>query len=81
MSTIGVDNVQSVIMSLGEVTLEGLLGVPEESNSIVIFAHGAGSSRLSPRNNYVASVLLYMKGELQHCCLIYLWSKKMPSIK
>lgn len=37
--------------------LEGMLNIPEGSKSIVIFAHGSGSSRLSPRNNYVASAL------------------------
>jgi putative phosphoribosyl transferase len=37
--------------------LEGDLVVPEKSTSIVIFAHGSGSSRLSPRNRYVAGVL------------------------
>jgi dienelactone hydrolase len=39
------------------VTLEGTLVVPARANSLVVFAHGSGSSRLSPRNGYVASVL------------------------
>jgi pimeloyl-ACP methyl ester carboxylesterase len=34
--------------------LKGLLGVPEDAQGIVIFAHGSGSGRLSPRNNHVA---------------------------
>lgn len=34
--------------------LDGLLGVPEGAQGIVIFAHGSGSGRLSPRNNHVA---------------------------
>lgn len=34
--------------------LKGLLGVPEHARGIVIFAHGSGSGRLSPRNNHVA---------------------------
>jgi putative phosphoribosyl transferase len=34
--------------------LKGLLGVPEDARGIVIFAHGSGSGRLSPRNNHVA---------------------------
>jgi putative phosphoribosyl transferase len=34
--------------------LKGLLGVPEAAEGIVIFAHGSGSGRLSPRNNHVA---------------------------
>ncbi|HYX46469.1 MAG TPA: alpha/beta family hydrolase [Sphingomicrobium sp.] len=34
--------------------LEGLLGMPSQPKGIVIFAHGSGSGRFSPRNNYVA---------------------------
>ena len=34
--------------------LKGLLGVPAAAKGIVIFAHGSGSGRLSPRNNHVA---------------------------
>lgn len=41
----------------GGVFLEGALAVPEKAQSIVIFAHGSGSSRHSPRNNFVAGVL------------------------
>jgi len=37
--------------------LDGLLGVPEGAPGIVIFAHGSGSGRLSPRNTYVADRL------------------------
>ncbi|ACB94603.1 dienelactone hydrolase family protein [Beijerinckia indica] len=37
--------------------LSGLLGVPEGAQGIVIFAHGSGSGRMSPRNNYVAAAL------------------------
>ena len=39
------------------VTLEGNLSLPEEARGIVLFAHGRGSSRLSPRNRYVARIL------------------------
>ena len=39
------------------VIIEGMLEVPAHAGGIVLFAHGSGSSRLSPRNNYVASVL------------------------
>lgn len=39
------------------VRLEGALAVPEDAEGIVLFAHGSGSSRHSPRNNYVAQVL------------------------
>lgn len=37
--------------------LEGMLVIPESAPGIVLFAHGSGSSRLSPRNNYVAGKL------------------------
>jgi dienelactone hydrolase len=39
------------------VTLEGQLQVPSEANGVVIFAHGSGSGRHSPRNKFVARVL------------------------
>ena len=41
----------------GGVELEGALAVPDDAPGIVLFAHGSGSSRHSPRNNYVAGVL------------------------
>lgn len=37
--------------------LEGLLSIPHPASGIVIFAHGSGSGRLSPRNNQVADGL------------------------
>ncbi|TWH45841.1 dienelactone hydrolase family protein [Sporomusa sp. KB1] len=37
--------------------LEGELRVPANAQGIVLFAHGSGSSRHSPRNNYVARIL------------------------
>ena len=37
--------------------LEGLLGLPPGAEGIVVFAHGSGSSRLSPRNSHVAEAL------------------------
>ena len=45
------------IVRVGPVGLEGILGVPEGSAGLVVFAHGSGSSRLSPRNTYVAERL------------------------
>lgn len=39
------------------VTLEGDLSLPEHAGGIVLFAHGSGSSRHSPRNRYVAHLL------------------------
>jgi len=41
----------------GPARIEGMLEVPDGAQGIVLFAHGSGSSRLSPRNNYVAGVL------------------------
>lgn len=41
----------------GSVTLEGTLAGPREARGIVLFAHGSGSGRMSPRNRFVASVL------------------------
>jgi dienelactone hydrolase len=45
------------IIAVGPGRLEGILRDPEGAAGLVIFAHGAGSSRLSPRNNYVAERL------------------------
>jgi putative phosphoribosyl transferase len=41
----------------GPVGLSGHLTVPEAATGIVVFAHGSGSSRHSPRNRFVARVL------------------------
>ena len=37
--------------------LKGNLSIPENATGMVIFSHGSGSSRLSPRNDYVAKIL------------------------
>jgi len=39
------------------VNLEGIMVLPEQTRGLVLFAHGSGSSRLSPRNNFVAQQL------------------------
>ena len=39
------------------ITLEGNLNIPENPRGVVLFAHGSGSSRHSPRNQFVAQVL------------------------
>jgi dienelactone hydrolase len=44
-------------MRLGKLTLRGQIDVPEGATGIVLFAHGSGSSRLSPRNQLVARIL------------------------
>lgn len=41
-------------ITIGDMSLAAILGVPEQATGIVIFAHGSGSGRHSPRNNYVA---------------------------
>jgi putative phosphoribosyl transferase len=46
-----------VAVHAGTVRLEGILTVPEGAAGLVLFAHGSGSSRLSPRNRFVAGVL------------------------
>jgi putative phosphoribosyl transferase len=50
-------NRQSVRVEAGSVTLEGDLDVPAGARGLVLFAHGSGSSRLSPRNRRVADAL------------------------
>ena len=39
------------------IELEGALVIPSKAKGVVLFAHGSGSSRHSPRNNFVAQVL------------------------
>jgi putative phosphoribosyl transferase len=46
-----------VIVLAGSVSLEGTLKLPRGARGIVVFAHGSGSSRLSPRNSSVAESL------------------------
>lgn len=47
----------NVEIPAGEVELEGSLVVPPAATGVVLFVHGSGSSRHSPRNQYVARVL------------------------
>src|SRR5919109_2884778 len=44
------------ILSMG-VLLEGIISIPEDVIGLVVFVHGSGSSRHSPRNQYVAQTL------------------------
>jgi putative phosphoribosyl transferase len=46
-----------VSVSAAEVVLQGDLSMPSTPKGVVLFAHGSGSSRHSPRNRYVAEVL------------------------
>ncbi len=53
-----VENYQvSLRIPCGEVVLSGDLGLPENAIGLVLFAHGSGSSRHSPRNQAVAEFL------------------------
>jgi putative phosphoribosyl transferase len=51
------DVTQLVHISADSVTLEGMLAIPVGAPGVVLFAHGSGSSRHSPRNTFVAQVL------------------------
>jgi dienelactone hydrolase len=51
-------NVRPIKIAMGPVTLEGDLAIPEGAGGIVLFAHGSGSSRQSPRNRFVAETLV-----------------------
>jgi pimeloyl-ACP methyl ester carboxylesterase len=42
---------------IAPIGLDGILGLPRPARGIVLFAHGSGSGRLSPRNNHVAAAL------------------------
>ena len=44
-------------IKVNSVEIEGSLIIPENARGIVLFAHGSGSSRYSPRNNFVAEML------------------------
>ena len=48
---------REIVLSLDRVSLEGDLGVPDDAKGVVLFAHGSGSSRKSPRNRQVAKAL------------------------
>jgi len=52
-----VSNERPVSIGLVKATLEGNLAVPPHPCGIVLFAHGSGSSRHSPRNRFVADTL------------------------
>src|SRR5262245_59789873 len=48
---------RDVRIPAGSVNLEGELSVPQNADGLVVFAHGSGSSRRSPRNQFVAQLL------------------------
>jgi putative phosphoribosyl transferase len=56
MNKTNIENRYVQILSTG-VRLEGILSIPEDTKGLVVFVHGSGSSRHSPRNQYVAQLL------------------------
>ncbi len=48
---------ETITVEFDSVKLEGNLEIPKGADGVVLFAHGSGSSRYSPRNQYVARVL------------------------
>ena len=48
---------KTVKIPVANATIEGNLSMPPAAKGVVLFAHGSGSSRFSPRNQYVAKVL------------------------
>lgn len=48
---------RTITLTVGGTALDGTLDVPANPHGVVLFAHGSGSSRFSPRNLYVARVL------------------------
>lgn len=48
---------EDVIIQDGKTQLKGILAIPAGAKGVVIFAHGSGSGRLSPRNQFVARKL------------------------
>jgi len=49
--------VTHLVLDVDGTHLEGDLAIPEEATALVVFVHGSGSSRHSPRNQYVAELL------------------------
>ncbi|MCL6473351.1 MAG: dienelactone hydrolase family protein [Firmicutes bacterium] len=48
---------QEIKIPIDDINLMGNLDIPQDAQAIVVFAHGSGSSRFSPRNRFVAGVL------------------------
>ncbi|HKR79984.1 MAG TPA: alpha/beta hydrolase [Nitrospira sp.] len=51
------DREQAITITKKDVSLSGFLGIPPKANGIILFAHGSGSGRFSPRNRFVAEHL------------------------
>lgn len=48
---------KEINITLKDISLDGNLSIPSSPKGLVIFSHGSGSSRFSPRNNFVANIL------------------------
>ncbi len=57
ISTLTTGHDAEVVIPADTARLQGILGLPSKTPGIVVFAHGTGSGRFSPRNRYVARVL------------------------
>src|SRR3990172_6002681 len=51
------DKKYMVTIPINKIFVEGILRIPHNPHGIVLFAHGSGSDRYSPRNNFVAGIL------------------------
>lgn len=51
----------TVKIAFEDIQLEGFLNIPPKAKGVVVFAHGSGSSRFSPRNQFVADYLYQKK--------------------
>ncbi len=49
----------TIFLPQEKISLQGILTLPEKATKIIVFAHGSGSSRHSPRNRFVASHLIH----------------------
>ena len=47
----------SILLKIPNISLEGILSIPDERSGLVLFAHGSGSNRISYRNQIVAKKL------------------------
>lgn len=56
-SEVGRGSPQPILIPAGETSLEGELAIPDRAAGVVLFAHGSGSSRHSPRNQFVARMI------------------------
>lgn len=51
------ESISQITITGDGIALDGILGLPEQPRGVIVFAHGSGSGRFSPRNQFVARVL------------------------